>query len=210
MMQTQQFRTRVQLMTLGIVLAIASFNAVAQCPIPTPFQPITTQVQVETLPKEVQQTLGHSPAPAVAVGEKTLPHNSIQMVNFWAIWCAPCRKELPMLAKLKAQQQANSSISINTIHIGNTPAEKLRAIQTPLGAESLGQVSIDDFASLQDLGVMGLPATFIAINGEVRYQALGYLGEESAPLEQWMSCLAQAERKETTQKIIQKTRNAKE
>jgi thiol-disulfide isomerase/thioredoxin len=27
----------------------------------------------------------------------------IQVVNFWATWCAPCIKELPLLEKLKAE-----------------------------------------------------------------------------------------------------------
>ena len=29
--------------------------------------------------------------------------NKIQIVNFWATWCAPCRKEIPEFIKLQAQ-----------------------------------------------------------------------------------------------------------
>lgn len=28
----------------------------------------------------------------------------VQVINFWATWCAPCVKELPLLEKLKADQ----------------------------------------------------------------------------------------------------------
>jgi thiol-disulfide isomerase/thioredoxin len=34
-------------------------------------------------------------------------HGKIVLLNFWATWCAPCRAEMPMLAKLQREQAAN-------------------------------------------------------------------------------------------------------
>jgi thiol-disulfide isomerase/thioredoxin len=31
------------------------------------------------------------------------------MVNFWATWCAPCRREIPLLNKLRAERQAQKA-----------------------------------------------------------------------------------------------------
>ncbi len=32
-------------------------------------------------------------------------HDHIQVINFWATWCAPCIKELPLLEKLGAERK---------------------------------------------------------------------------------------------------------
>jgi peroxiredoxin len=31
------------------------------------------------------------------------------MVNFWATWCAPCRREIPLLNKIRAERQAQNA-----------------------------------------------------------------------------------------------------
>ena len=31
------------------------------------------------------------------------------MVNFWATWCAPCRREIPLLNKIRMQRQAQNA-----------------------------------------------------------------------------------------------------
>lgn len=38
--------------------------------------------------------------------------DQIQVVNFWATWCAPCVKELPLLEKLGAQKNLNVKITL--------------------------------------------------------------------------------------------------
>jgi peroxiredoxin len=34
------------------------------------------------------------------------------MVNFWATWCAPCRREIPLLNKLRAERQKTQNAEI--------------------------------------------------------------------------------------------------
>ena len=38
--------------------------------------------------------------------------DQIQVINFWATWCAPCVKELPLLEKLNAQKNLNTKITL--------------------------------------------------------------------------------------------------
>lgn len=38
--------------------------------------------------------------------------DQIQVVNFWATWCAPCIKELPLLEKLKTNNDLNVKITL--------------------------------------------------------------------------------------------------
>ena len=38
--------------------------------------------------------------------------NEIQVINFWATWCAPCVKELPLLEKINEQGNENVKITL--------------------------------------------------------------------------------------------------
>jgi thiol-disulfide isomerase/thioredoxin len=38
--------------------------------------------------------------------------DKIQVINFWATWCAPCIKELPLLEKLNARNDLNTKITL--------------------------------------------------------------------------------------------------
>src|SRR5688572_10837314 len=38
--------------------------------------------------------------------------DQIQVINFWATWCAPCVKELPLLEKINAQKNLNAKITL--------------------------------------------------------------------------------------------------
>lgn len=38
--------------------------------------------------------------------------SSIQVINFWATWCAPCVKELPLFEKLNAENKESIKITL--------------------------------------------------------------------------------------------------
>jgi thiol-disulfide isomerase/thioredoxin len=48
-------------------------------------------------------------APIVKLGELkrviTEPSDHVKVINFWATWCAPCVKELPLLEKAGAERE---------------------------------------------------------------------------------------------------------
>lgn len=52
------------------------------------------------------------------LGSKT---HKIQIVNFWATWCAPCVKELPLFEKLNAQSLPGIQITLVSLDLDLDP-----------------------------------------------------------------------------------------
>ncbi len=46
----------------------------------------------------------------------------VVVVNFWAVWCPPCRKEMPSMGRL-AQQFADRPFTLLGVNAGDTPED---------------------------------------------------------------------------------------
>ncbi|MFO1201307.1 MAG: TlpA disulfide reductase family protein [Tabrizicola sp.] len=84
------------------------------------------------------------------------------VLNFWATWCAPCRKEMPSLERL---QLAMPEISVVPVATGRNAVEGIRRFFDEAGVKTLPILRDpqSDFARV--MHVMGLPVTVI-INPE--------------------------------------------
>lgn len=90
------------------------------------------------------------------------------VLNFWASWCGPCRKEIPALA---AFQAANPDLAVVGVSYQDDPADAL-AFAEETGAD--WPSVIDDGPIGSAYGVPGLPATFfIDAEGRVVGRILG-------------------------------------
>ena len=83
----------------------------------------------------------------------------ILLVNFWATWCAPCRKEMPTLDQLQAEMGDKLAVvPVATLRNSVAGVQKFFADQ---GVTHL-PVRMDPDAELaRAIGVMGLPVTLI-------------------------------------------------
>ena len=101
---------------------------------------------------------------------------STVIVNFWAIWCMPCRREMPILQDISHELKDRGLVVIGI----NSGLEKDPDNEEIV--EFLNYLNIDypvgygDSESKieQDYSIVGLPSTFIIDSeGNIRYRWLG-------------------------------------
>ena len=125
----------------------------------------------EALREGSMQKLGFlsTPKPASAAvftdaegGEHTLAEyqGQVVVVNFWATWCAPCRKEMPGLDALQ-QELGGEDFQVVTIATGRNKLPAIRKFFADAGVTALPILLDPRQALARDMGVLGLPATVV-------------------------------------------------
>lgn len=107
-------------------------------------------------PVEPVEILDMSDAPASLADHR----GKWLVVNFWATWCAPCRKEMPTLARLQTEMEG-SSVEVITIAVGRNPPAAITSFMEEIGATGLLQYRDPRQELARAFAVMGLPVTVI-------------------------------------------------
>lgn len=81
------------------------------------------------------------------------------VLNFWATWCAPCRKEMPHLAAL--QDAMGDSVQVLTVATGRNPPDAIDRFFAEIGVTSLPKATDPRQEMARAFGVLGLPITII-------------------------------------------------
>ncbi|MFQ1699472.1 TlpA disulfide reductase family protein [Loktanella agnita] len=82
------------------------------------------------------------------------------LVNFWATWCAPCRKEMPMLGDMQTQL-GGADFEVVTIATGRNPRPAMERFFEEIAVDNLPLHTDPRQALARSLGVLGLPVTLI-------------------------------------------------
>ena len=103
---------------------------------------------------------GATALPAVAtLGGASLPLASFRgkavVVNFWASWCAPCRKELPSLDRLAAKRP---DLVVIAASVDEDKQDGVRAFSGHYPHLHLGFASL---AEVQRFGALGMPYSVV-------------------------------------------------
>ena len=82
------------------------------------------------------------------------------LLNFWATWCAPCRKEMPALNALQTDYQGDA-FEVVTIATGRNELTGINRFFDEVGVDAL-PILLDPRSGLsRDMAVLGLPVTVI-------------------------------------------------
>jgi thiol-disulfide isomerase/thioredoxin len=95
------------------------------------------------------------------------------VVNFWATWCPPCRREMPALERLRARLEAQG-LRVLAVDVGED-ADTVFAFSGQLDPAPSFPIVLDrDAQAMQRWQVKGLPTTFIVDPaGQVVFRAVG-------------------------------------
>jgi thiol-disulfide isomerase/thioredoxin len=80
------------------------------------------------------------------------------VLNFWATWCAPCRREMPSLERLQA---AMPDLAVVPVATGRNAVEGIRRFFEEAGVKTLPILRDPSSELARGMGVMGLPVTVI-------------------------------------------------
>lgn len=82
------------------------------------------------------------------------------VLNFWATWCAPCRKEMPHLSELQDEFSGNG-LEVVTVASGPNQRPAMERFLADIGVDNLPLHTDANSALARDMGVIGLPVTLI-------------------------------------------------
>lgn len=86
------------------------------------------------------------------------------LVNLWATWCVPCRKEMPSLDALE-QKLGGPDFEVVAINIDTRDTEKPKAFLKEIGVNKLGYYADASAKAFQDLKAVGrafgMPTTLL-------------------------------------------------
>ncbi len=120
------------------------------------------------------------PAPALelkgldgAVHDLAQLKGRVVLVNFWATWCPPCRREMPSMERL-SQALKGEAFSVLAVDVGED-ADTIDAFTSQLDAAPTFPILLDTRSRvMQAWKVAGLPTTFLVDKrGRVVARAIG-------------------------------------
>lgn len=150
---TREHKSRAQCIRLWLTAALvaaASATAVAQEP--------TRKFIMHELPKPIgaiqfQDGQGQSRS----LGDF---HGKVVLLNIWATWCIPCRKEMPTLDRLQSTL-GGPHFEVVALSIDRGGLDVVRKFFADVGIHNLPMYLDTSGKALRELGAVGLPTTFL-------------------------------------------------
>ena len=104
-------------------------------------------------------------------------NGKVVVLDFWATWCAPCRRQFPEIQALYDEYQSNPGVRIITVNTGQA-GDSLQQVQNFLKNHRYSFPVVYDAGARvsRKLGVRKIPHTIIIDkNGRIRLRHTGYV-----------------------------------
>ena len=89
-------------------------------------------------------------------------NGGVVFIHFWATWCAPCLRELPLLIKMAEQQKEGVRVYAFAVADNKEDIEQfLEKIETPLPNNFIIALDVDKNISAKLFQTIQLPETYI-------------------------------------------------
>ena len=96
----------------------------------------------------------------------------VTLINFWATWCVPCRREMPDLVKLYNQHKAEGFEVIAISMDDEETRQDIVPFMTELGMNFI--ILLTDGKVQKDYQLFGLPSTFLLDRAHrIRFSYIG-------------------------------------
>ena len=114
-------------------------------------------------------------------------HGKLVIINFWATWCAPCKKEMPSLDKLY-QDNNFKNLKVFAVNMEQPNASKTKKFFNDLNIKKLEIYFDSNLNFVKKLKLRGVPTT-ILINkkGEEFGRILGEINFQDKKFLKWLS-----------------------
>lgn len=97
----------------------------------------------------------------------------VVVVNFWATWCPPCRREMPSLERLRSATE-DKDVIVVAVNIGEDADTVSSFLGTVEPSPTFPMLFDPDAQTLPAWQVKGLPTTFVVgPDGMLAYSAIG-------------------------------------
>lgn len=84
----------------------------------------------------------------------------VVLLNIWATWCAPCRREMPTLDRLQAEL-GGPGFQVLALSIDRGGFEAVTKFYAEVGVKHLGMYLDSSSQAASTLGAVGLPTTLL-------------------------------------------------
>jgi thiol-disulfide isomerase/thioredoxin len=97
----------------------------------------------------------------------------VVVVNFWATWCRPCRREMPSLERLY-QTVGDKGVKVLAVDVGEDPETVTPFLESMDPRPSFPILFDTDSNAVTAWRIKGMPTTFVVDpQGRVAYMAVG-------------------------------------
>ena len=109
------------------------------------------------------------------------------LLNFWATWCAPCKKEMPSLDLLQVNENLNN-LKIFPINLGQDNIEESLNFFKELEIKNLKLYFDPPITLAKKFGLRGIPTSILFNkNGEEFARIIGSINFEDKKFIKWLS-----------------------